>query len=240
MSRYAPNYRELPPPEGLTTYVAQAWTSTTDPRPAVTRVLPDGSLDIIAVRSPGGEVSLTWVGAMSTAELVHLAPNSLYAGVRIRPGAAPAFLAMPASELTGLDVAADEVWSDVERLRDRLARAPDAEAMAHLLLAALAERLGDDVDRAMVRWASRLLSGTDDRPPALSPRQLRRRFTAAVGLGPKRFARIARLWRVLRRRELAPGTPWAQLALEVGCHDQAHLIHEFVELAGVTPGALES
>lgn len=238
MSRYAPDYRELPPPDRLAAYVARAWTSTTGPRSATTRVVPDGSLDLLAVRPPSGEVSLIWVGAMPSAEVVELTPGSLYAGVRIRPGAAPAFLDRPASELTGLDVDAAEVWSDVERLRDRLSRASDAPTMAHVLLAALAERLGNDVDSAIIRWAARLLAGTDGAPPALGPRQLRRRFTAAVGLGPKRFSRIARLWRALRRREFAPETPWAQIGLEVGCHDQAHLIHEFVELAGATPGAL--
>ncbi|NEE00722.1 helix-turn-helix domain-containing protein [Phytoactinopolyspora halotolerans] len=77
-----------------------------------------------------------------------------------------------------------------------------------------------------------------------------RRFRAAVGLNPKPFARVQRLQRVLTAITAAgpagaeasaggrhgPGdVDWAAVAAEHGYCDQAHLIHEFRELTGVTP-----
>jgi hypothetical protein len=179
---------------------------------------------------------------MESAEQVALEPRALYVGVRFRPGAATAFLHRPASELTGLDVPASELWRDSASLFDALAAADSTDTLRRVLLDALEARLAraDDLDTAMVRWAGRVFDAPSGAaaPEYLSSRQGRRRFTAAVGLGPKRFARIARLQWVMRQRQLAPAMPWGQLAAAAGCHDQAHLIHEFVALTGATPAAL--
>jgi len=69
-------------------------------------------------------------------------------------------------------------------------------------------------------------------------KRLTRRFSEQVGLTPKRFARVRRFQRVLRRTA-DPVTPidWAQLAVDCGFYDQAHLIHEFRAHAGSTPAA---
>jgi transcriptional regulator GlxA family with amidase domain len=69
----------------------------------------------------------------------------------------------------------------------------------------------------------------------LLPRTLRRRFTAQVGLTPKRFARIQRLKRVARDLDGQAEADWATVAFRHGYADQPHLAGEFRELAGVTP-----
>jgi AraC-like DNA-binding protein len=70
----------------------------------------------------------------------------------------------------------------------------------------------------------------------LLPRTLRRRFTAAVGLTPKRFARVQRMQRLVRDLDGQRDADWAALAAWHGYADQSHLADEFRELAGVTPG----
>ena len=70
----------------------------------------------------------------------------------------------------------------------------------------------------------------------LSERQLRRRFTVAVGYGPKTFARIVRFQRALA--QIRRGDEFAATAAEAGYADQAHMTREVVELAGRTPAAL--
>jgi transcriptional regulator GlxA family with amidase domain len=69
----------------------------------------------------------------------------------------------------------------------------------------------------------------------LLPRTLRRRFTAQVGLTPKRFARIQRLKRVVQDLDGHGAADWAAVAARHGYTDQPHLAGEFRELAGVTP-----
>jgi AraC-like DNA-binding protein len=71
----------------------------------------------------------------------------------------------------------------------------------------------------------------------LSERQFGRVFRQLIGLSPKQFARIARLERVLQATEYAvQGQTLEHLAKRYGYHDPAHLVHEFQELAGMSPG----
>ena len=67
------------------------------------------------------------------------------------------------------------------------------------------------------------------------PRTLRRRFTAQVGLGPKRFAQVQRLQRVVRDLDGWASVDWAGVAARHGYADQPHLVEEFRQLVGVTP-----
>ena len=69
----------------------------------------------------------------------------------------------------------------------------------------------------------------------LPSRTLRRRFTAQVGLTPKRFARVQRLQRLVRALGGEAQVDWAAMAAEHGYADQPHLADEFRELVGVTP-----
>jgi AraC-like DNA-binding protein len=69
----------------------------------------------------------------------------------------------------------------------------------------------------------------------VGPRQLRRTCLKFSGLTPKHLARILRFRgavAALRRRE----TNATGVALECGYYDQAHMIRDFWELAGASPG----
>jgi AraC-like DNA-binding protein len=74
----------------------------------------------------------------------------------------------------------------------------------------------------------------------LSDRQLRRRFEAAVGYGPKTFQRIVRFqrWLDLTRSTPAEQRRLTDLAAEAGYADQSHLTREVSRLAGQPPAAL--
>lgn len=63
---------------------------------------------------------------------------------------------------------------------------------------------------------------------------LARRFAAHVGVPPKTFCRVARLWSVLRSTAVGR-VSWAALAADLGYSDQSHLVAEFRSLTGVTP-----
>jgi AraC-like DNA-binding protein len=167
-------------------------------------------------------------------------------GVRFRPGAAPAVLGLPASELAGLTVGADELWgSFASALGEQVARAASLHAAVSVLEAAVASRLKqarqlDDLVAAMVR---RVYAGTVGSIAAIasslyvSERQLRRRCEAAIGLGPKELQRIVRFQRFLVQadRQRDASATLAALAVQAGYADQSHLSRESVRLAGTPP-----
>ena len=68
----------------------------------------------------------------------------------------------------------------------------------------------------------------------LSERQLRRRFHAAAGYGPKTLQRVLRFRRFLA----GPREDLARAALDAGYADQAHLAREVARLAGTSPTRL--
>ncbi|MFE7897588.1 helix-turn-helix domain-containing protein [Streptomyces sp. NPDC057424] len=168
--------------------------------------------------------------------------------VAFRPAGAHPFLTAPVSavrdELAGLD----ELWgTDGTVLRERLLEAMAAggpEAGLRELETALLGRAVRPLEPdPAVRLAAALLDrGTPVGEVAdrlgWSAGRLARRCGEQLGLPPKRYARIRRFQRLLGRVNAGHGAPdWAALAADCGYHDQAHLIHEFRALAGITPTA---
>lgn len=72
----------------------------------------------------------------------------------------------------------------------------------------------------------------------VSPAHLVRCFTRAFGIAPHRYL-VARRVDAARRR-LLDGEPAAQVATEVGFHDQAHLTRHFKRHVGTTPARFAS
>jgi AraC-like DNA-binding protein len=150
-------------------------------------------------------------------------------------------------DLRNRTVLLDELWGPLAReLRERLQAAPQAAQKLRIVEAALLARLKEAPPAdMMVTWALRALAAdpTAARIEAVqhasgcSAQQFIRRFEAAVGLTPKRYARVLRFNALLPRLVRVGPIDWAEAAAEGGYYDQSHLIHEFKRLAGVTPSA---
>ena len=70
----------------------------------------------------------------------------------------------------------------------------------------------------------------------VSVRHLTRRFHQTVGLSPKQFTRVSRFLHVVRCLSGREPRTLTETAVACGYFDQAHLNHEFREMAGMTPG----
>lgn len=70
---------------------------------------------------------------------------------------------------------------------------------------------------------------------SISKRQLERRFTAAVGISPKLFARITRFQNILQLIENKEFKSFTTVAYEGGFYDQAHFIKDFKDFTGLNP-----
>lgn len=237
-----PGYAEWASRHGPAESVACVWVS----RPSETtgsRVLPDACLDII------WDGTWLFVAGPDTGPVeVARQPGLTVAGVRFRPGKAPGFLGVPASDLLDERIALAELWGHAcaDRLAARLARAPSPEAAADLLDRAVAGRAGSaDAADPVVDALVAMLAGQPEsngvvqaasRALAVGERRLHRRCCAAVGYGPKMLERVLRFQRArsLARR----GGSLALLAVEAGYADQAHLTRECQRLAGTTPSDL--
>ena len=239
------DYRERRPAAGLRRHFVCLWSqaigrgATDYPQ----RVLPDGCIDLLWI----GQSAPVIVGPATRMFVARLAPGSLVIGARLRPGMAPGVLRLPASTALNQEVPLEVVWRRTGILSERLAEQRGIEARLAVLEAALLARVAEASDcdplvEAGVAWLAASRSGRVGElcgSAGVSERQLRRRFDAAVGYGPKTLARILRLQRTLALHRACGGrSGLAGLAAEAGYADQAHMSRDFVELAGAPPGAL--
>jgi len=224
------------------------------------RLLPDGGMGLVidlgespkrlydrndAVRYR--QFRRCWVSGMQRSFIVIGAePGSSMIGARFRPGGAASLFDFPLSELSGEVIELDLIWKNaILSLRERLLEAPDAERkfdlLEQFLLARIRARPGPDraIHAALARlrsWPVLRLRGLAA-DLGLSHKQMIARFASGVGLTPKLVSRLFRFRRVLLDAHAAGNEPldWAELAQTHGYSDQAHLIHEFQEFAGVSP-----
>jgi AraC-like DNA-binding protein len=230
-------YRELPPPAVLSDWVTCGWVST---RPGGARILPDGCVDIVWTGR-----RLIVAGPATEPHLSSDAPGLPKVGVRFRVGAAGAALGMPACEFLDQNPAADDVLG--AEVADRVESVGDDPGRVLMeLTAAVSERLRQAPHAdSLVRAAAIDLAAPGARVRdvadglGLSERQLRRRFEAAVGYGPKVLARVLRLQRFLTlSSDGGAAAGLSRLAFDAGYSDQAHLTRECSALTGGTPTEL--
>ena len=172
---------------------------------------------------------------------------SLVVGVHFRPGGAAALFGGALAELRNRTVLLEDLWGRSARdLRHSLQEASSPAARLRRLQAHLMQRLrGADVPDPMVvsvlaawrRDPAQARVEPMQRGSGCTPAQFIRRFEQAVGLTPKRCARVLRFNAMLPTLVRQGPRDWAEVALAGGYFDQSHLIHEFRRLAGLTPTA---
>jgi AraC-like DNA-binding protein len=240
-------YRELAPPASLTPYLRCFWSETTadEQQPGTMRVLPDGCIDVVWIA--GGPPMC--VGSATRAMFPLLPPGITIVGARFEPGMTAGLLGAPADRLANLDVPVAELWGHDPRPASSRFDASGAStdglnALNDLLVSRLCS-VGEAGD-PLVTTLARVLVADPQTPldslvdrAGLGERQLRRRFEAAIGYGPKTFQRIMRFHRWLALAEAGPPAEPSliDLAADAGYADQAHLTREVTRLAGLPPAA---
>lgn len=223
------------------------------------RVLPNGVLELIinlgsnehGVVDPedagrSQRFKRSWVAGLQEGPLIiDEATESHLVGVRFLPGGAHDLLGFPLREVTNLVMEGEALslpW--LEELRERLLEKPQWPARAALVQQYLERAMGPTPGRPA--WLDVALNRLADQESprrirdiseelGLTHRQLIERFRSSVGVTPRRLARIFRLQQVLQCVAGRERVNWAQVASECGFADQAHLNHEFRDLAGVRP-----
>ncbi|MFR9780293.1 helix-turn-helix domain-containing protein [Micromonospora sp. MS34] len=239
----APVYDERLPVPALAARVRTVWVQRTGPRPVVQRHLPAGGVELQCLI--GGTPRL--VGPLTRAKVEILPAGLTIVGARFWPGAASPLLDVPADELVDQLVPFGDVSGGASELAALLAEAPGPDAALRSLQLDLVRRqagtpppdpLVAEAVRRLMPWRPTGI-GLLTADLAISESQLRRRFLAEVGIGPKTLQRTLRFQGYLALAQAAdPRSRVADLAAEAGYADHAHLGRECLRLTGLTPREL--
>jgi AraC-like DNA-binding protein len=239
-------YREFMAPAPLGTSFLCFWSQTITGSRGVYehRVLPDGCIDIVFINDEPPIVAGPWTVCFVT----RLAAGSSITGARLHPGRASCLLGIPASELLNQLVPIAAVKGAVQNMRfEKVIQQANAAArrwaLAQVLLASVEPSvLFDQGVLAGIQWLARHPQGRIEqlsRWIGISERQLHRRFSAAIGYGPKMFQSVLRFQRLLKTaRERGAEQGLANLAASAGYADQAHMTRDVQRFANLRPTEL--
>lgn len=214
--------------------------------------------DPIVIYDDGGRAAhlgkIAFSGARSNCFIIDCEQQERVIGVQFRPGGAFPFFPMPISAMEDGSFALADLWgAEAALVRERILAAVQPHAMLRTLARCLLERMhARRVLDPAVLYAARQLGtahasfGMDGiggvtgvagvtRQIGLSQRRFRQLFHEQVGVAPKTFHRVRRFQHTLTYLRSAARVRWAEVAAACGYYDQAHLCHEFAQLAGMSP-----
>jgi len=220
-----------------------AWSARAD---GTHRLVPDGAVDVLWFPTSGALSSIWVCGPDTRSWSIDLPAGTPIAGVRFRPGAASSVLRESMGRLRDRRVRLEDLVGAAceRRLRDEIEHARDSRSRSEALERWVRFGRSDGGADPVSELAASIRRGACYRVDDLahltgtSSRHVHRRFTASVGYGPAFFARVARLQRFMQMAACRPGRSLAELSVDAGYADQAHLGRDCRDLADVTPAGL--
>lgn len=166
--------------------------------------------------------------------------------VAFRPEGARAFLRIPLHLFHNSNISVDELEDkDLNNLCRDVCTEPDNLTCIHMIENFFINRLKsfDHYNMNRILPSIRFINSGNNlsisalpETACLSHKQFNRVFTEYIGSTPKEFYRIIRFQRALFILQNNPSTNLTQLAYEAGYFDQSHLIKDFKQFSGYTPG----
>ncbi|APR82443.1 Transcriptional regulator, AraC family protein [Minicystis rosea] len=184
-------------------------------------------------------------GIGTVREVARLVGTGRVVATKFKPGGFHPFTRVPMRELVNRVIPIVEAFGEAaaDIVSSVLAEPDDALAVAAVEAFLRAHRSADDL--GLTEAMTLAVRAENDREihraedlakvAGVSLRTLHRSFEKYIGVGPKWIIRRSRVHEAAER--VATGAPvvWAALALELGYHDQAHLIRDFKAQIGFTP-----
>ena len=264
MEESAIRFREYQVHPSLAPFIKCIWSQESDDDvfdAGRERILPDSCVELVfhfrdAFRShfadgtTGLQPQAFVVGQMK--RFLEIEPEGRIGLVAVRFYARSAYLFFqrPLSEVAAGIVDVADIWKNrASELTERIALAGDMATRVQLIEEALLALLHQNGNRdyTIEECLRRITAHRGQfsvtqlaKDLGVSNRQLTRRFQSMVGLSPKEFSRVSRFLHVLSCLRDGRYSSLTETALACGYFDQAHLNHEFREMAGMTPGELFS
>lgn len=248
------------PLPALRPFVAALWASNETEGPELPvereRVLPTGAMHLVfrlsaeplrlfddseapVARAVGHAII---GGARATCYVRDVSSPARSVGAMLHPGTARPLFGGSAMELSGTHTRLEDAWGCAASVaRERLLELPSLEQQLDFFEALLVARLPRvrGLHPAVAEALGKLAHAETVRQVVEESGYSHRRFISlfadAVGLTPKRYARVLRFQRVLAQLAAAPRIPLSHIALAAGYSDQAHLNRDFHAMAGMSP-----
>jgi len=185
------------------------------------------------------------IGSVTQARILRLGTRVQAIGAVIPPAQTMNAFGVAPSELVDRIVPLDDLWTsrEVEDLIGALSPLPIRRQVAELrdvlLLHLEGQRdrdsLADAASRLIVMHQGRIAIDDIARQHGVSRKQVAQRFSAAIGMTPKLFARVTRFQALIQALLSSDVSRWVSVAPDLGFYDQAHMINEFRGFAGSAP-----
>lgn len=244
------SYRQFQPGPALRPYIDAYWTIRTEKTVnQITRILPDGCMDIIY--NAGRELQdlaegLTFrhetaylVGTMTRYIDTWSQDHSHLIGIRFKPlGFASFFKSFPLHEVTNRTIQFDldnlpvinECNADTVRSLDRFFLSRLSNNVSAI------RRIIDDITYSNGGVTVRSIA----RKYAVSSRQLERNFNQYVGLSPKEFISFVRYqFAYTQIKENGGVKSLSEIAFDTGYFDHSHLTNEIKKYSGFVPSEIQ-
>jgi AraC-like DNA-binding protein len=234
--------RRRPPPD-LACWIAHYWMITWDLRgyaPHIAETLAHPNIHVVF------EKDSSVVSGIQTRKFSRLLEGrSQVFGIKFKPGGFRPFLKSPVSSLADRTVPAKRIFGKaVDALTTMLASSGKESEKVSAANAFFRARLPEPDDRIALagQLVARILAEPNIKTvndlatlTGVGKRSLERLFSDYVGASPKWVIRRYRLHELVEKFDSRTPANWAQLALDLGYFDQAHLINDFKSIVGCTP-----
>lgn len=166
-------------------------------------------------------------------------------GIKFRPGAFYPFINFPVSRITDGTMKVRDLFNvDEQALEVDILSQPNREKMIDVAETFLLDRLPERDDNVALinRIHEAIISDSGLTKVEvvaarfqMNMRSLQRLFHQYVGVSPKWVILRYRLHEITERVAKEERLNWSELALDLGYHDQTHLIKAFKSIVGLTP-----
>jgi AraC-like DNA-binding protein len=239
--------RRSPPPD-LACWIAHYWMITWDLRghaPHIAETLPHPNIHVVFEKD-----SAVLCGIQTRKFSRLLEGRSEVFGIKFQPGGFRPFLESSVSSLADSTVPANRIFGKaVDALTTILASSRKESEKVSATNAFFRARLPepDDTIALAGQLVARILAEPTIKTvndlairTGIGKRSLQRLFNDYVGASPKWVIRRYRLHELMERFASGAQPHWAQLALDLGYFDQAHLINDFKSIVGYAPTRYQS
>lgn len=204
-------------------------------------VVPDASIDIF-VQCHDTSPYIHICGTTLSSYQLPLEPDTLYFGVRLKPGIATVLLHESAKLFTNKEIEYKDIFpnnKNIDKIFELKTFHERVTFMKNMLR--LDSLMKKDIND-LIRWSVDqfyedpcIKINSWARLTGYSERYLRKLFNEHVGVSPKMFFRILRFQTLLNQMLYQPKADYLDLAEQLGYYDQSHLVNEFKHFSSSTP-----